>query len=78
MEKQLIHEIPPEANQTIHPRHFFKILTMQVFCHVPSHTSLNQGLQEYGMTASLMLGGNKSGRRHLSQPKGTGGGETIF
>jgi len=39
MEKRLIHEIPQEANRTIHPRHFFKILTMQVFCHVPSHTS---------------------------------------
>ena len=55
-----------------------KTLTLQVFCHVPSHTSSNPGLQEYGMMASLMLGGNKSGRRHLSQPEGTGGGETIF
>jgi hypothetical protein len=55
-----------------------KMLTLQVFRHVPSHTSSNPVLQEYGMTASLMLGGNKSGRRHLSQPKGTGGGETIF
>ena len=55
-----------------------KMLTMQVFRHVLSHTSSNPGLQEYGMTALLMLGGNKSGRRRLSQPKGTGRGETIF
>ncbi len=35
-----------------------KMLTLQVFRHFPSHTSLNPGLQEYGMTALLMLGGN--------------------
>ncbi len=55
-----------------------KMLTMQVFWHVPSHTSSNPGVQEYGMTASLMLEENKSGRQHFSQPKGIGGGETIF
>jgi hypothetical protein len=27
-----------------------KMLTMQVFRHVPSHTSSNPGVQEYGMT----------------------------
>ena len=55
-----------------------KMLTMQVFQHVPSHTSSNPGVQEYDMTASLMLGGDKNGRRHLSRPEGAGGGETIF
>jgi len=55
-----------------------KMLTMQVFRHVPSHTSSNPGVQEYGMTALLMLGGDKNGRRHLSRPEGTGGGDTIF
>jgi hypothetical protein len=55
-----------------------KMLTMQVFRHVPSHTSSNPGVQEYGMTASLMLGGDKNGRRHLSRPEGAGRGETIF
>jgi len=55
-----------------------KMLTMQVFWHVPSHTSSNLGVQEYGMTALLMLGGDKNGRRHLSRPEEVGGGETIF
>jgi hypothetical protein len=55
-----------------------KMLTMKVFRHVPSHTSSNPEVQEYGMTASLMLGGDKNGRRHLSRPEGAGRGETIF
>jgi hypothetical protein len=34
-----------------------KMLTMQVFCHVPSHAITNPKRTEYGLTALLMLGG---------------------
>ncbi len=55
-----------------------KMLTMQVFRHVPSHALTNPQEPEYGMTASLMLEGHNYGGRHLSQPEGTGRGETVF
>jgi hypothetical protein len=55
-----------------------KMLTMQVFWHVPSHALTNPEETEYGLTALLMLGGYNNGGRHLLLPKGTGGGETIF
>ena len=34
-----------------------KMLTMQVFCHVPSHAITNPKRTEYGLTALMMLGG---------------------
>ena len=55
-----------------------KMLTMQVFWHVPSHALTNPEATEYGLTASLMLGGYNNGGPHLLLPKGTGRGETIF
>ena len=58
-----------------------RMLTMQSFCHVPSHTTeTDRNRIEYGGSASLMIGEHEHGGRHLPQPTpiGTGGGETTY
>ena len=58
-----------------------RMLTMQSFCHVPSHTTeTDRNRIEYGGSASLMIGEHEHGGRHLPQPTpiGTRGGETIY